>query len=431
LCFSCFFLAWFVLMSRLALLLLFSATAVHAVWTAVQRISSVPNVTHMIGQGVALSANADVLVVTTKGLDPAEGHGGIASVFRQTAPGLWTLEQQLWPSDGVPSVTLGEVDRLVATSVAITPAGTRILIGVPYDNDARGSSWLFDYDTGEATWTQVAHFHVATALPQTRQGEVVALSDDGLRVAHGAPAAGNTTGIVWVWRFDGLEWTDDPPLLNPVDDTYPSRFGHALAFAGAEGETLLIGAPLADTVVESPVPFVSADGQVFVYAFELNAWEQTSISPLQPIQTTEAAFGSSLAVSENGILVVGGSSYALGRGGAWTFDLATGTALGAPVSATPQLNAQTSLGTSVSLSADAQILVAGAPNEIINTGGFHTFHSNGSTSLVWNHVFYNKGSGTVYEPFEGDVVAISRDGSTVVMGAHRDHFYRGSVWIFQ
>jgi hypothetical protein len=232
---------------------------------------------------------------------------------------------------------------------------------------------------------------------------------------------------VWVWRFDNDVWTEDPVLVNPIDPAYSSAFGRSIAFYGATGTLLLVGAPQVDTVTESE-PEVSYDGQAYIFKLEETEWVQASISPLVPSDAEHSQFGSSVAVSENGKVVVGGPYSQGAQGAVWTFDITTGDEVTSPATHAGSFNSNIQLGTTVAIDADGSTLITGVPYDLIDVGGFHTFEWNTSS---WSHVFFNQETTNVYQAYEGKALAISRDGSTVVMGAFENQFYMGGVWIFQ
>jgi hypothetical protein len=406
----------------------------------------------MIGQGVAVSQDGNVVVITTQGLEPSRGKGGIASVYRLQPNEEWRLEQQLWPSDADISVTLGERDPLTAASVAITPMGNLIMVGVPDHRKGQGASWLFEYQMEETmgkkslSWVQVATLIGTDSLPGDRQGGSVAISDDGLHMAHGAPAARETRGIVWVWRWNHTkhQWIQDPVLVNPADAMYPSAFGKSLLFTISDvfslgiRTQLIVGAPLADTVEETPIPHASPNGQVHVLEWneKVGQWLPTEFSPIQNLKDSEGAssFGTSLAVSAHGrALAAGGPLDAGSRGAVWILDLWTGHPFGSKITLQGvKSNPYTRFGTTVAWNVLATRLAIGSPYESIGIGGFHTFEWDQNAPQMWRHTQYSRSTDIyLHDPCQGTALAMSRDGSTVVMGAYENKWYSGGAWIFR
>ena len=88
-------------------------------------------------------------------------------------------------------------------------------------------------------------------------------------------------------------------------------------------------------------------------------------------------------------------------------------------------------GTSVSLSADGNVLATGATNNAI--GGMFIFTR---TTTTWTQQgSYTTGTGNNGNSFQGQGISISKTGNTVALGGPQDQIilggYRlGATWIF-
>ncbi len=89
---------------------------------------------------------------------------------------------------------------------------------------------------------------------------------------------------------------------------------------------------------------------------------------------------------------------------------------------------QSRLGLSVAISADGNTAVLGGPGD--NNGGGATWvfvRKNGTWSQHGGKLFGDGGEGSGYQ---GRSVAISRDGSTIIVGGPNDAGYTGAAWVF-
>lgn len=138
---------------------------------------------------------------------------------------------------------------------------------------------VFRYDG--VTWQDEA---TLTKPGLTRFATTLALDETSLVVG-----SINPQGVGWVtsYHFDGV-WVEDPPLLGK---TVGGRFGKALAL---DGDLLVIGA--STELPQGSVYFATREGTVFTL----------DPTPLLPDANPEVlTFGSSLALSGDGLLAVG------------------------------------------------------------------------------------------------------------------------------
>ena len=177
-------------------------------------------------------------------------------------------------------------------SVAVS--GDTMVVGDPI----QGAAYVFEYDG--SNWSQVAELTPSSDF--SFFGWSVAISGD--MVAVGAPYDQSFLGSVYLFRRVGDSWNEDPD--SPLTDSkrIPFSFvGWSVAFAG---DTLLVGAPMANSV------------HVF------NSGGTTSWTQQEPPLTggdTELGdrFGWSVAVS-GARLVVGAPRDESAAGSAYVFD---------------------------------------------------------------------------------------------------------------
>ena len=88
---------------------------------------------------------------------------------------------------------------------------------------------------------------------------------------------------------------------------------------------------------------------------------------------------------------------------------------------------ESSQGASIALSADGNILAVGAPQDNTNIGATWVFARGGTT---WTQAPKLVGSGNVGMANQGHAVALSADGSTLIVGGFTDNGNIGAVWVF-
>ena len=158
---------------------------------------------------------------------------------------------------------------------------------------------------------------------------------------------------------------------------------------------------------------------------------QAKLPATNPLQPPSLA-GHSVALSPDGNLaLMGGPSDNGGSGALWTAQGGGGawsqtSKIAADTSTYPfnQLSAEAFVGWSVSMSADGDDLVAGAPNNY--DGQYYT----GAVVVVGNQLAVLIGTGAVGGAQQGTSVAISGDGTTIIDGGPFDNSNAGAAWIF-
>lgn len=160
--------------------------------------------------------------------------------------------------------------------------------------------------------------------PGTAEG-VVATATFGGFAAVGVPFDQNDQGRVHLWRFNGSTWVPGQVLSSGANAETGGRFGAAIDMSE---DMLLIGAP-----------GEAVRGRVYVYRFNMASqqWENAGELPVPSIYASNVAakFGFSLMIdrSRGTRALVGApgakwSNRTQVTGGASSFDLAPGTALG-------------------------------------------------------------------------------------------------------
>jgi hypothetical protein len=333
------------------------------------------------------------------------------------------------------------------SSVALSGDGTTLAVGAP--NEASGAIGIDGDQNDNSVW------HAGAVHVFVREGEVwsqqayvkasnpgsgdsfglrVALSDDGHTLAVGAHnEASNATGIdgnqnddseyagaVYVFGRVGDTWSQQAYIKASNTDLY-DHFGWNVALSG-DGNTLVVGAPLESSGIDGDQDDNSADqsGAAYVFVRAGEDWSQQAYIKGSNAEQVRW-FGSSVALSDDGNTMAIGAEYedfnvgavhVFGRvGGIWSQQ--------AYVKASNPGEFD-HFGQSVALSDDGNAMAVGAPREdgdAADAGAVYVFEREGD---AWSQTTYVKASNLDAEDHFGVSVALSGDGTSLLVGAHTE-----------
>jgi hypothetical protein len=396
----------------------------------------------MFGSSVALSADGTTLVVGAVYQGENAGNQGAAYVFVRDDLGEWTEQAFLRAPDSV-------AKGYFAMSVALSADGNILAVGAQGDTHIdsdfwSGAAYVFERDD-QGEWSQQAFVEASVTGWWDGFGASVALSSDGTTLAVGAPDEdSNATGIdgdadddsadgagaAYVFVHDGQgEWSQQAYVKASNSDSGDS-FGQHVALSG-DGNTLAVGAASEDSADNS----LADAGAVYVLVRDgQGKWSQQAyVKSSNP--GYQLRFGTTVALAGDG------STLAVGATGESTFGESSGAAYvlvrdgqgeWSHQARVKALNADPydRLGQSVSLSADGNMLAAGAGNEdsdaigIDGNGGNYYYSGAGAAYVFvrdgqggWAQQAYVKASNTEYLDMFGKSVALSGDGETLAVGA--------------
>ncbi|MEO0345535.1 MAG: Ig-like domain-containing protein [Pseudomonadota bacterium] len=275
------------------------------------------------GNAVALSNDGNTLVVGAdledsgaagvngNALDNGMPNSGAAYVFVRSGA-IWSQQAYLKSSAGNPNDVFGK-------SVAISGDGSHVVIGASSASPSSGSAFVFSQQTGN--WLLEDTLTPSNGDAGDIFGFSVAITDDGTRIAVGAPqedsgsnvvngADGNDSGnagAVYIFEDVGTgNWQQQAYVKAPNTDGN-DLFGYALAFS-EDGTRLATSA-----VWEGSNPSLGpADNSIFRtgagYLFENtgSGWQSIAMFK-EPQQKTTDYYGSSVALSADGIVFAMGA----------------------------------------------------------------------------------------------------------------------------
>ncbi len=301
-------------------------------------------------------------------------------------------------------------------SVSISSDGKRLAIGALGNSDngtAAGRVRVYRWDTTSFSWAQLGG-DIKGEAAEDYSGASVSLSSDGERLAIGAPGNdgnGTDAGHVRVYGWSGTGWAQ---LGGDIDGGEAGDWSGYLVSLSSDGERLAIGVP------GYPPDGKSADtGHVRVYE-----WNRTDFSWTQlgdDIDREGASEGSDIPVSlssDGGRLAIG-ARQSLGGGHVrvyqWDTTDSGWTQLGGDIKGEA---AGDYSGTSVSISSDGERLAIGAPYNDGNgyTSGHVRVYQWDTTNSGWTQLGGDIDGEAAWKEF-GRSVSLSSDGGRLAIGA--------------
>jgi cysteine-rich repeat protein len=439
-------------------------------------------VNDQFGVGVALSADGSTLAVGAfledGGAAGIDGKQSDNSTLDAGAVYVFIRSGTTWIQQAyVKASNPGEGDQF-GRRLALSADGSTLAVGAigedsaatgidgdPAASFASASGAVYVFTRGGTTWSQEAYVKASNTGGGDQFGTSVAVSADGSTLVVGAigensaatgiggdqadNSAGDS-GAVYVFTRSGTTWSQEAYVKasNPGTD---DLFGGSVALS-ADGSTLAVGAALEDSAATG-IGGDQADnsalnaGAVYVFTRGGTTWSQEAY--LKASNTGEGdQFGRSLALSADGSTLAVGAfledSAATGIGG----DQANNSALNAGAvyvftrggttwSQQAYVKASNTgvfdqFGDSVALSADGATLAVGAfledsaatgiggdqaDNSASDSGAVYVFTRSGTT---WSQGAYVKASNAGASDQFGDSIALSADGTTLVVGALRE-----------
>jgi len=330
-------------------------------------------------------------------------------------------------------------------SVATSASGNRIAVGLPGSDDPEdeglrgtGGVEVFDLvnDTNGTAWERT--FRVFGAYSNAEAGTSVALSDDGRRIAIGAPSKNSAeggyvsiyqeSGTTGIWELAGNISASSAGDTNGV-------FGDAMGFSG-DGKTIAIGDKDSDALG------LEDTGVVSVYRETNGTWNQLGDS----LSGTEerGRFGWSVALSKDGKRVAASSPGSRidqpGRVSVFGFNGASWEEVGSGLVGESTWE---SFGVSVELSGDGSVVAVGATGYSSgnrpNVGIVRSYRCDndeegeGEEQRGWSPYGQPLVGENESDDF-GSSIALSRDGDTIAIGGpQNDSFCSGCgyAWVFR
>lgn len=237
---------------------------------------------------------------------------------------------------------------------------------------------------------------------------------------HGLHHGSTQWSIPIAFTTISLENVDGKFRVMSPDREYLDNFGHAVTVSG-DGNTVLIGAHREDVDTGSVYAYIR-EGEGFVLQAKLSS----------AVETNGDFFGYSVDVSNDGnIAVVGAPNDDEQLGASFIFTRSSTTwnqrlKLTAN-DRTNLVNQNSHFGHSVAISKNATTVAIGAPNANDDSGSVYVFIDSETT---WVQQAKLMAGDAVPGDLFGTVVTLSQDGNTLAVSAVEDDTGAGSVYIF-
>lgn len=372
--------------------------------------------------------------------------------------------------------TVGELQRIVypgyngyldpgtlnwyGHATSMSADGTYLVVGAPYGDQSQaattpGPGCAFVFIRSGSSWQLQATLTVdviKTDGTNTRFGSAVAIDATGTRIAVGAPEATElygSEGHVQIFLRTGTTWARETKIVPPVNENSTVMesyidFGQALSF-NAAGDVLAIGAPRGNGLVS---PGLVEDDSGFVYMCRRSGTTWTIEKRLRaPNFLSNDNFGHSVCLDAAGVQLVATcqnrdySSY-VDVGSILIYNYAASDWTVAAELFPPDVVNVMNFGagsyiggSSIKISGDGNVVVAGArvsPGNGNGSGAALIFVKSGA---VWNYV-QKLDETAANSTYFGLSVAINNTGSKILVGSYAQastgvaNLYKksGSAW---
>jgi hypothetical protein len=246
--------------------------------------------------GTAVAISPDVVVVGAPGDDGAGDDAGAVYIFRHDGV-TWEPEVKITANDAGVGAAFGTSVSIFLDTVLIGAAGA----------GGTGRAYIYQYDG--ASWTEQAILNASDATIGDEFGNSVSISANSVIVgAPGHDGSGAQAGAAYIFRDDGVSWSQEAQLLAPDASPY-DRFGISVAM---NGFTVTVGAPGDD------LPTIPEIGAAYIFRSDGSSWtHEQKLVPQTP--TFTGWFGWSVSLSQD-VTVIGSPTASLaGNGGITTF----------------------------------------------------------------------------------------------------------------
>lgn len=360
--------------------------------------------------GASLRISGDGSTIAVGTLSDARPMSGIASSSSSADPSRCENANPT-PSS---ATDISSSSSLSSSSLSSSSSSSNSSNAIP---GGRSSGAVYIFSLTEDGWMQEVYIKASNADARDAFGADVALSTDGNTLAVGAPEedsratgingdqTGNyviningsnqqiNSGSAYIFRRIAQTWTQES-YIKPAHTSWGLKFGSSLDLS-ADGNTLAVGAvgdisratgingnPADYDLVDVDLPLPSAgafaSGAAYIFTFNGTTWTQNAYIKASNAEANDQ-FGKTLSLSGDGNYLA--------------------------------------VGTSVESSVAKGINGDQTDNSATNTGAVYVFSLN---NTAWSQTSYVKPSNTKGGDRFGAAIDLSKDGSTMAVGAYRE-----------
>ncbi|CAN5398337.1 hypothetical protein BH11BAC2_BH11BAC2_09350 [soil metagenome] len=314
--------------------------------------------------------------------------------------------------------------------IGMNAAGNRIAIGGGANNFGVGAIWIFELQNN--IWVRTQKITVQDTIGNSRLGQSIAMSPDGINLIAGGPEDNNLIGAVWTFEFNGTAYVQTQKII-PNDNIGIANFGISVNIS-KDGNRIAVGGPYDNSFI----------GAAWIFDKDTaGVWQQTGNKLVANDYLDSPFLGQAISLAPQGdVLAIGGhnndvtSNNGIGpKGGSWIFSF-NGTNWS---QTTPRLLGtgyvpltSVSQGISLALSYSGDTLVVGGDNDENGEGSVWIFIRNGNNWIQ---------SGNKINPVDEDngsfgahfASSLSMDysGENIAIGGASDADYIGATWVYK
>lgn len=251
-------------------------------------------------------------------------------------------------------------------------------------------------------------------------GLSVAISADGNTAIVGAPSEDSQAGAARIYVRSGGIWTQQGSKLVGTGAVGSTNQGHSVDIS-ADGYTAIVGARGDNSDV----------GAVWIFTKSGGVWSQQGSKLVGTGSVGKPEQGTSVALSADGnTALIGGPFDNAQKGAVWVFKRTAGiwAQVGSKLVGGGAVGFGSWAGISVDLSADGSTAVVGGNRDNSYVGAAWVFTESGGTWTQQGGKLV--GTGAIGMSDQGWRVAISPDGSTILVGGSGDDLGNGATWVF-
>ncbi|MCI5115477.1 MAG: hypothetical protein D3912_11780, partial [Candidatus Electrothrix sp. AX1] len=323
---------------------------------------------------------------------------GSAYIFVRSPDNVWQLQQKIFAGDGATDDWFGRSVSISGDTVAVSsPFSDFYINGIP---EVAGAVYIFI--RSGSSWSQQAKLQAADRQPYDQFGSAVSLDGDTVVIGNSTDSENGLqdVGSAYVFVRSGSSWNQQAKLL-AADGATDDGLGFSVS---VDGETAIVGAKQYST--DSP-------GKAYVFIRSGSSWSQQA-KLLAADGQADDYFGE--AVSLDGDTAVIGASgdddYGLFSGAAYVFTRIAGIWIQQKKLTASDADASSGFGQAVSISGDT--ILVGAGYEGNNCpGAAYVFTRSGSDWTEQERIVSTDDETFLYQYFG---YAVALDGDTAVIG---------------
>lgn len=335
------------------------------------------------------------------------------------------------------NTTIANTDRDIyyGSSVAMSAAGDRMLIGAP------GINKVYAYTRVGASWVIEATLSISS-IPESgtnKFGQSIALSADGVYAFIGAVSLNNPRAV-YVFKRIGTSWSEIYTIS--VNGSVNDIFGHSIA-CSANGNRVIISAPH----ITIPKENSTENGKAYIFKRTNSTFTQETSTALiasdVSINNLNIFFGTSVSMDATGstVLIGASGSSSFGavsgyNGKAYIFTRSNSSwnaaSSGILAPSDPPID-DYSFGASVSLTPDGNMAAVSNPGNQSKTG-FVSIYTSSDSWVTHTHQTSNSlivSSDNAVGDLFGYSIVLSADGTYLFVGAPDFDSITGAVYAFK